>query len=170
MDERTERFRRLFEDCYSPLHAYARRRAAPGDADDLVAEVLTTAWRRLDDIPADVELPWLYGVARHSLANQQRSAARRRRLFDRLTHQRPAPADDPSWPVLDALALLRTEDREVLWLAAWEQLGPSEIAVVLGCTPNAAALRLSRARRRLRIVLTGTAPSRTREEGKVTDD
>lgn len=86
-DERIERFRRLFGARYQPPSAYARRRTAAADADDLVADVLATAWRRLDDIPAGSELPWLYGVARRSLANQRRGAARRLRLLVRLAQQ-----------------------------------------------------------------------------------
>jgi len=48
---------------------------------------------------------------------------------------------------------LNEADREVLRLWAWEQLEPGEIAVVLGSTPNAVSLRLSRAKRRLAHLL-----------------
>lgn len=160
-----ERFRALFESAYRPLLAYARRRTNASDADDLVAEVLTTAWRRLDDVPADHALPWLYGVARRVLANQRRATDRRRALVTRLASQ-PAPvaaeSEDPA--VLSALERLRPADQEVLRLAAWEHLDTAEIAVALGCSPNAAALRLSRARRRFRETLTGTDQSRTQRE------
>lgn len=61
MTEREDRFRALFDASYRPLHAYVRRRTCPSDADDIVAEVLTVAWRRLDDIPPGASLPWLYG-------------------------------------------------------------------------------------------------------------
>lgn len=171
MDDRTRRFGRLFDACYQPLLAYARRRVSSTDADDIVAEVLTTAWRRLDDIPPDAELPWLYGVARRLMANQRRGNARRLRLLDRLVGERPAPRDAPVPPfeVLEVLDRLRPDDREVLRLAAWEELNPAEMAVVLGCTANAAALRLSRARRRLRDGLTEMGPIRTPPRRKVTD-
>jgi RNA polymerase sigma-70 factor, ECF subfamily len=173
--EQEERFRRVFDGCYQPLCAFARRRVSAGDADDLVAEVLTVAWRRLDDIPADAALPWLYGVARKVLANQHRSQGRRQRLVRRVADAgraqprefEPETSDDS--PVMDALRRLRSDDREILRLAAWEQLGPSELAVVLGCTTNAAALRLSRARRRLREQLTRIDPTWTGQDRKVTD-
>lgn len=171
--EREARYRALFDSCYQPLQAFARRRAAAGDADDLVAEVLTIAWRRLDDVPGDAPLAWLYGVAHRTLANQRRSSDRRRRLVDRITvHQRmtpsPSPSADPT-DVLDALARLRDDDQAILRLAAWEELSSAEIAVVLDCTANAAALRLSRARKRLRDVMTRSDPSRTHDGRKVTD-
>lgn len=172
VDERTERFRALFDACYGPVCAYARRRIGPADVDDLVAEVFTTAWRRLDDIPVDRELPWLYGVARRTLANHRRGAARRDRLAQRVARAVPAPTasrDGEFATVHLALARLRPDDREILRLAAWEQLGTAEIASVLGCSDNAAALRLSRARRRFREQLTAFDDSRTRAARKVTD-
>lgn len=47
-----------------------------------------------------------------------------------------------------AFARLGANDREVLALAAWEGLDAGEIAMVLGCSRNAARIRLHRARRR----------------------
>lgn len=49
-----------------------------------------------------------------------------------------------------ALSRLRRLDREVLLLSAWEDLAPSEIAVVMGCSQSSARGRLHRARRRFR--------------------
>lgn len=151
-----ERFRRLFEDAYRPLLAYALRRSEnAADAEEVVAETLLVAWRRRDDLPPGEEaLPWLYGVARRVLANQRRSQARRRRL-ERLLQPLTGPATEPADlasidPVLAAMRRLAQGDQEVLRLAAWEGLSHAEIGVALGCSDNAAALRLHRARRRLR--------------------
>jgi DNA-directed RNA polymerase specialized sigma24 family protein len=48
------RFTRLAETAGPRVLAYlARRVDPPGDAADLLAEVLATAWRRVDDLPAD---------------------------------------------------------------------------------------------------------------------
>jgi len=52
-----------------------------------------------------------------------------------------------------ALATLGERDREVLLLTAWEGLAPGEAATVLGCSRNAFAVRLHRARRRLASAL-----------------
>lgn len=133
----------------------ARRLGAGGDTEvrDIAAEVFTTAWRRRAVVPPD-PLPWLYGVARRVLANERRGSERRRRLADRLVAHttdpvvEPVSADRPL--VLDALDRLSGTDREVLALAAWEELGPAEIAVVLRCSRSAASMRLHRARVRLR--------------------
>jgi len=171
MSEREQRYEELFNACYQPLHAFARRRLPQAEAEDLVAEVLTTAWRRLDDVPHDATLPWLYGVAHRTLANQRRSSDRRRRLLRRIALSQPvaAAATSESHPILDALERLERKDRDILRLAAWEGLTAREIAVVLECTPNAAALRLSRARQKLRAELSPLEATPTRQHGRVTD-
>ena len=50
--------------------------------------------------------------------------------------------------VASAFARLRATDRELLALVAWEGLDAREIALVVGCSRNAARIRLHRARRR----------------------
>jgi RNA polymerase sigma-70 factor, ECF subfamily len=151
---RRERFEALVTATYAPLQRYLRRRSDPSAVDDVLADVLLVMWRRVDDIPAEAELPWCYGVARGCLANAARSAHRQRRLLHRLAQQpQPAvaPSDDPDLD--DALAALPPKEREVLQLWAWEQLAPREMATVLGITPNAASIRLHRATKRLRAHL-----------------
>ena len=153
------RFRRLFGEQYEALLAYAARRTPDrSEAHDAVSETFLILWRRLDDAPRDEEIPlWLYGVARRVLANRRRSRVRRERLTARLTElaDRTTELDDVASArlhareVLTALQTLREQDREVLLLAAWENLTTAEIASVLGCSENAAAIRLHRARRRL---------------------
>ncbi|WP_336029039.1 RNA polymerase sigma factor [Geodermatophilus sp. FMUSA9-8] len=148
-------FAAMYRAHHAAVCRYVARRLGPADdaeVRDVAAEVFTTAWRRRSAVPPE-PLPWLYGVARRVLANERRGSQRRRRLADRLLTQAPEPtspvdADRPL--VLDALARLSPTDREVLALAAWEELGPAEIAVVLRCSRSAAAMRLHRARVRLR--------------------
>lgn len=151
-----------FADLYRTHHGaicrYAARRLGPSDDDrarDVAAEVFTIAWRRRAVIPAD-PLPWLYGVARRVVANERRGLQRRQRLAQRLRAQpvSAAPlADAAGSPVLVALGHLSPADQEVLALAAWEELGPADIAVVLNCSRSAASMRLHRARHRLRAAL-----------------
>ncbi len=158
MDERERRFRAVYEPNYRPVLAYALRRSGAGEADDVVAETFAIAWRRLDDVPAgEAALPWLYGVARRVLANRRRGDRRRDRLVQRLAAEpdsatgEPAAADAPA--ILAALADLRPVEREIVCLAAWEGLSNARIAELFGCSENAVAIRLHRARRRLAAVL-----------------
>ncbi|MGH9169932.1 MAG: RNA polymerase sigma factor [Acidimicrobiales bacterium] len=57
--------------------------------------------------------------------------------------------DDPSDLLAAALGAVSADDREVLKLVTWEQLTNKEAAEVLGCSVNALAIRLHRAKRRL---------------------
>ncbi|MDQ1436694.1 MAG: hypothetical protein QOK43_323 [Acidimicrobiaceae bacterium] len=149
----TERggFEALYARFADHVFRYAVRRSAnEADAEDVLAETFAVCWRRLGDVPAGKELPWLYGVARRVLANQRRSSGRLDRLRARLQSEqivgRSGTAEDGM--ALDVLDRLPEGDQEVLRLALWEGLAPSEIAVVLGVTENAVYIRLHRARQR----------------------
>ncbi|NNF63979.1 MAG: sigma-70 family RNA polymerase sigma factor, partial [Acidimicrobiia bacterium] len=121
-------------------------------AADLTAEVFTTAWRRIEHMPTEPDsLPWLYGVARKMVANHHRAMKRQRALHLKAvpsTQSVGMAADDPI-VVRRELEQMRPDDQEILRLAAWEDLGATEIAAVLDLTPEAARVRLHRARRRL---------------------
>lgn len=137
---------------YEPLQRFARRRCSTSEADDLVAEALLVLWRRLDDVPVDAPLAWSYRVAGNCLSNARRADRRRRRLLTRLTAiESTTPSDHelPDPAVHAALRSLTWADQELLRLWAWERLSPSEIAIVLDISRNAATIRLHRAKRRL---------------------
>jgi RNA polymerase sigma factor (sigma-70 family) len=157
--ERRRRFDELYRSHYRAIYAYVYRRlgSATGEAADVAADVFAIAWRRIEDVPAEPEdRLWLYGVARRRVMRQQRSGARRLRLHARLRdHAREATdaSHDAADRVREAIAGLRAGDREVLTLVMWEGLSHAEAAEVIGCSVNAVALRLSRARQRLRKAL-----------------
>lgn len=154
MDAATDRHERLFRDHADAVYRYALRRD-PGGAEDLMAEVFLVAWRRLDDVPAEAQLPWLLGVARRAHANQRRSAGRQRALHERLAQQPEPQADDHAnllqtdAAIHQALACLPPRDREVLMLVAWDGLDHEGAAQTMGCSRANVAVRLHRARRRL---------------------
>jgi RNA polymerase sigma factor (sigma-70 family) len=159
--ERRRRFDALFASYSHDLVAYCGWRAgSTSDAQDAVAEVFLTAWRRLDELPeGDAARVWLYATARRVIANQRRSTRRCVALHERLAVEAGSVPQEPS-PSLDregalvheALRHLGPRDREVLLLAEWEGLSPAEIAGVLGCLTVTARGRLHRARRRFRTV------------------
>lgn len=153
MTESDRQFDALFDAHATAVLAYALRRTPThADAEDAVSETFVVAWRRISAVPeGDQTLPWLLGVCRRILANQRRGTERRWRLFDRLRHddrRHEDPAPDERGPAFVTLSRLRPDDQEVLRLVAWDGLAPAQIAVALGITPNAAAIRLHRARRR----------------------
>ncbi|MDQ2966383.1 MAG: RNA polymerase sigma factor [Chloroflexota bacterium] len=158
-------FERLYAANDRAILAFCLRRTPnPADAEEAAAETFVVAWRRIADAPSeDHRLAWLYAIARRILANQRRGGERRVRLIDRLRSQ-PAPATvlAHAGPVSAAVERLRPDDQELLRLVAWEDLSHAEIAVVLGISINAVAIRLYRARGRLAEELgKGSTPTRT---------
>jgi RNA polymerase sigma-70 factor, ECF subfamily len=165
--EEFEDVTRLYERYAGPVHRYALRRSDGETADEVVAQVFMVAWRRRSAVPEDA-LPWLYGVARRALAEQRRGAARRKRLGERL---RGEVIEETPCPVLldeglaGALRRLSQGDREALLLRYWEELEPAQIAQVMGCSRATMAVRLHRARLRLRRELeaAGAQPEEDQE-------
>ena len=158
--ESRERFVRLYETTSRRVLAYALRRVPDAEAArDVVSETFAVVWRRINDVPEGRgELAWIFGVARRVVANNRRSGARFARLQDRLAAVRPELTGEPvdrdqslAPEALAALARLPARQQEVLRLAAWEELSLEEMAAVLHCSPNAAAVRLHRARRALQV-------------------
>ncbi|MFJ8826162.1 RNA polymerase sigma factor [Streptomyces sp. NPDC102467] len=146
---------------YWAVSRFVARRLDPGahEVEEVVADVFSIAWRRRAELPPETPLPWLYAVARNCLANTVRGLGRRRRLLDRIGHHERAhrrqivagpDAERPGAWVHEALARLSPADQEALRLTTWEELTLDELAVALECGKNAAAMRLHRARRRLR--------------------
>lgn len=157
-----EQVTRMYEMHAPAVAAYVLRRSSATDAADAVAETFLVAWRRRDAVPEEPEtLPWLYGVARHVLANQRRGDRRRSLLADKLAGQfvefdlssGGLESREELSRVAVAMKALPEDDVEVLRLASWEGLSPSEIASVLELTPGTARQRLRRARLRLRAEL-----------------
>lgn len=156
-----ERFAAVYTGCHGDVYRYmSRRLSAPSDVADLVAETFAVVWRRLAELPAaPQDRLWVFGIARRVLSQHHRSAVRRERLERRLGALRPTTAEDNDdsadavAAVQHAVALLRERDREVVRLILWDGLSHTEAAVVLGCSPNAVALRLHKAKQRLRGLL-----------------
>jgi RNA polymerase sigma-70 factor, ECF subfamily len=165
VDSRRDRFEKIAPGLIEPVRRYLARRTDPATAEDVLAETLLVCWRRVEDLPAE-PLPFAYGVARMCLRNAERSARRQERVAARLAAQPvdPGPVEDAA--LHEALAALRAEDAELLRLWAWEQLAPAEIAAVLGITPNAASIRLHRARGKLADLLRKTGAASGHEESR----
>jgi RNA polymerase sigma factor (sigma-70 family) len=154
------KFRRAFDAHFDAMNRYCLRRIPVDDVNDVVAEVFAVAWRKVDTMPdGDSTLPWLYRVAHHEISNRRRSKRRFRALVQKLDGQAIHPEPGPESVIvrnseldglLEALNTLGTGDREVLLLRTHEDLDYSQMSVALGCSPEAARKRLTRAIRRLR--------------------
>jgi RNA polymerase sigma factor (sigma-70 family) len=172
---RRERFEALYLENYHRVLGFALRRVGADEAMDVVAETFLVAWRRLDELPdGERARLWLYGTARRVISNQRRAGRRRERLGQRLQSETGRTVDQAGIEVGDcagaAFASLKAEDREVLALLAWEGLDAGEIAQVVGCSRNAARIRIHRARRRFAHALArGRAVKRNAVGGHVSE-
>ena len=159
---RRERFRILYNDLYDDLWRYVQRRSInTEEARDTLSEVFLVAWRRLEDIPAGKEARlWLFGVARNLVKTSWRKRKRSGDLLVRIGSEMSTRVTTDEeldnsgvLKIVKALQFLSENDQEILRLLAWENLSHKEISVVLGCSENAVAIRIRRARVRLMKVL-----------------
>ena len=87
-----QRFEAIYEEHRAAAQAYVRRRAPEHLVDDVVSETFLVCLGKLDRVPPE-PLPWLYAVARKTLANERRRRARQAPV-DVLAPIEPQPAGD----------------------------------------------------------------------------
>ena len=160
--DREPRFTSLFHATYADLLRFVQRRVQPAVAEDVVAESFLVAWRRLDELPQQPNdaRAWLFGIGRGVILNAHRGAQRQQALAVRLaavsaTAEDGLDADLVARQIDVSRAWRRLSDRhqEALALAVLDGLSAPQAAAVLGVSPVAFRLRLSRARRALRLHL-----------------
>jgi RNA polymerase sigma factor (sigma-70 family) len=158
-DDTEERFVDFVRSQHAALVAHVERVYPGSDTDSIVNGTFAVAWRRFDSIDADSARAWLRATARHLVLNSSRSERRQHALRNRAErmHAGPSQVDAPHGPahdevqlVLAALDTLSPADQDVLRMCAFEELSNDELGQILGITVNAAKVRLSRARARLR--------------------
>jgi RNA polymerase sigma factor (sigma-70 family) len=152
--EDTSEFADFYRQNYSLVLTTCERRLGDrSTAEDVVSEVFRVAWQRWRD-GEELSLPWIYGVARNVIGNEYRRSGRADALWVKMALEPDAPEDDEqNRRVRDAMLVLREKDRELLFMAYWEELSGSEMAAILGITPSALWVRLNRARAALKKVL-----------------
>jgi RNA polymerase sigma factor (sigma-70 family) len=162
-DECGRFFRHIWQ-LHPRIVRFLRRDGADGTtADDLAAEALVVAWRRLDEVPSDTgeAVRWLQAVARNLHRNHRRSIWRERRRRERLGAHLATVASPPQQAAdqsdrllgLEAWRSLPVQDAELLRLVV--ESGPSleELQHRFACSRSTAAMRVWRARDRLRSAM-----------------
>lgn len=155
---RAAAFTALFGDAFDDVLRFCARRVTPQQAEDVAAEVMTIAWRRFEDLPSGRgdQRAWLFTTARNLMLRQARDVARRRTLAVRIGSGQASGlpgVDDEASARVDlsrSWRLLSERHQEALALTVWDGLTTGEAAMVLGISPVAYRLRLSRARSVLR--------------------
>ena len=159
-------FREFYERYAVWIRAWFQRQTGSESAAlDLTAETFAQAWRglrRYRDLADGSGAPWLFGIARNLLRqyhkhNRIETAARARLglpvdyegtdAYDAVDERMAATS---LRPVLQgAVDALPSDQRAALELRVVQQLPYDEVAHELGCSINAARLRVSRALRAL---------------------
>lgn len=165
-DDAHTRFRNLYELHYNLILRTCRRRLGnAASAEDATAEVFRVAWQRVS-AGTDVDIRWLYRTARNVVGNEYRRLSRNRALLEKVSSSRfeqQVDTTDLSTDLRLGLKKLRVQERELLFMAYWEDLAPEEMAAILKCQESALRMRLSRARAALKKAL-DNAPDEKREE------
>ncbi|WP_066296843.1 RNA polymerase sigma factor [Arthrobacter luteolus] len=160
--DREQTFRALYASVYPELIRFVQRRTSPDRAEDIAADTFLVVWRRLDDLPAAAgdARAWIFGISRNILLNTRRGEQRREALGLRLVDAFDVAASsvdiDLATSRIDlarAWRRLSEVHQEVLGLAVFEVLTGPQAAAVLGISPVAYRIRLTRARRALRLLL-----------------
>ena len=149
-----------FEQELEPLLLPAFRLAVamvmdPTLAEDAVQDAALRAWHRREKRREGTDLrPWFLAI----VANRCRDARRRRwtgELLVAVLPERPTPAEDrtASMDLCRALKRLTRQNRLAVVLRFYLDLPYEEVAAVLGCSVNAAKLRVSRSAAALRQLL-----------------
>lgn len=146
----------FYEAHFDFVYRVARRFGTPpGEADDVVQETFTVAFRKLDSFREGEVRTWLYRIA----ANVSSGRSRRRRVRDIVRSvlggepEATSPAADRRHDAMEAheqvsevLARMSAKKREVFALYELEGLSGEEIAARLGCKVDTVWSRLHYAR------------------------
>jgi RNA polymerase sigma factor (sigma-70 family) len=135
-------------------------------AEDATSQTFMEAWRKRSSIAVtDSLLPWLFVAANNVCRNSERASRRAANLLTRtpLAEHVGDHADEVAaridserqmQRVLSALRTLKRADQDVVAMCDWEGLSYDEAAAALGVPIGTVRSRLSRARGRLKVLLT----------------
>jgi RNA polymerase sigma factor (sigma-70 family) len=166
--QQPDAFAALYRRYEGPILGYLVRRVPSAElAADLLAEVFAAALAAIRDgaAPADAWAPWLFGIARHKLADSYRrgqveDAARRRVAMspvaltdddiDRINALRTQPE------VLDWVDELPADQRDAVLARVVAERDYAEIATELACSEQVVRKRVSRGLAGLRARMDAT--------------
>ena len=152
-----EEFNSLYRSYLPKVNAYLARRLPFDEVEDIAGDLFELAWSKRDRIPEGLELPWLYKSARYLVSNRHRKQSARNAILARLAEPTAAPSAESialaDVELGEAFSKLTAKEREVIALWSLEGLSNSDLGKVLEMSENAAAIRLTRAKQKLKLLL-----------------
>ena len=149
-----EEFTSTYRQLLPQITSYLVRRVSPSDVEDIASRIFEIAWTKRSEAPKGFELPWLYRIAGFVVANHRRSQKTKESFLVLFRPRDSAPsAEDIALSDLglsEAWAKLTPAERQVISLSSFEGLDNADSARVLEISTNAFALRLSKAKAKLR--------------------
>ncbi len=179
----TDAARELFTAHAADLHAYAARRVGRDVAQDVVAETFRQVIESWDTFDSErgSRRGWLFGIATNVMRRHWRTERRRIETLARAVGRElrsssddqlsgvdaRIDADGEAIGVLEVVAELSPQDRELLTLVAWEEMAHRDVADILNIPAGTVRSRLHRIRRQLDRArsTTSTAPANTSKKG-----
>lgn len=163
-----EAFTAIFHRHRNAVYNFAFRQCGSWSAaEDVTQMVFLSLWRRaqqgcVDRLRGDSARPILIAMARHEGLTRHRGDQRAGKVAQRVAHDpsatRQQGSDTDTWlqaqdtmaAIHEAMSVLSPEQREVVELVAFGELGASEVAAILGVAAGTVKSRLSRARAAMR--------------------
>lgn len=162
-------FRGVYREFLGPIRAYLARRVGYSDVEDLAADVFAVAWKKRASVTPGEELPWLYRIASYIVANYRRKERHRLDVLWLFHEPDTAPAADALLDNDPDLATvwrtLNQGQRELLALVIIDGVAVGDAANILSISPNAASIRLHRAKKQLALGLDELRRERLSESG-----
>ena len=152
-----EEFTAIYRQYLSQVTKYLARRVGPSSVEDLASRIFEIAWQKRAQAPAGHELPWLYRIAGYVVSNHRRNESARASFLAAFKPSESSPSveDIAINDILlsQAWARLSPSERQVISLTSFDGLDNPSAARVLQITTNAFALRLSKAKSKLKKLL-----------------
>jgi len=142
---------------YLPLISkYLVRRVNASEVEELASRVFEIAWNKKDQAPSGHEIAWLYRIAGFVVSNHRRAEDTKNKFLISFRPDSAPSVEDIALTdiaLAEAWKMLSQSQRQAISLTSFDGLDNDQAARVLGISSNAFALRLSKARKKLKALL-----------------
>ncbi len=134
------------------IAAFIARRVDRSLVEDLCSDVFEIAYRKRDQAPQDTdrEFGWLCQIAQNLINNHRRREVTSKKLVVALSVPTSSPSAESvaveDLHLRECWNQLKPKQQQILAMVAFDEMSIKDVAMVLGIKPNAATVRLSRAR------------------------